>query len=37
MVSRAGLTVRFDEADARAMGRDTTGVRGMDVGRTTAR
>ena len=33
MVSRAGLTVRFSEADARAMGRDTSGVRGMDVGR----
>jgi DNA gyrase subunit A len=32
MVSRAGLAVRFAEADARAMGRDTTGVRGMDVG-----
>jgi DNA gyrase subunit A len=32
MVSRAGLTVRFSESDARAMGRDTTGVRGMDVG-----
>jgi DNA gyrase subunit A len=32
MVSRAGLTVRFSEEDARAMGRDTTGVRGMDVG-----
>jgi DNA gyrase subunit A len=32
MVSRAGLTVRFGEADARAMGRDTSGVRGMDVG-----
>jgi DNA gyrase subunit A len=31
MVSRAGLTVRFAESDARAMGRDTTGVRGMDV------
>src|SRR5829696_6218350 len=31
MVSRAGLTVRFSEADARAMGRDTGGVRGMDV------
>jgi DNA gyrase subunit A len=24
--------VRFAESDARAMGRDTTGVRGMDVG-----
>ncbi len=32
MVSRAGLAVRFGEADARSMGRSTTGVRGMDVG-----
>ncbi|HEV3318393.1 MAG TPA: DNA gyrase subunit A [Solirubrobacteraceae bacterium] len=32
MVSKAGLTVRFAESDARSMGRDTTGVRGMDVG-----
>ncbi len=32
MVSRAGLTVRFAESDVRGMGRDTTGVRGMDVG-----
>ncbi len=32
MISRAGLTVRFAESDARSMGRDTTGVRGMDVG-----
>jgi DNA gyrase subunit A len=31
MVSKAGLTVRFSEDDARAMGRDTSGVRGMDV------
>src|SRR3954470_4986635 len=31
MVSSAGLAVRFSEADARAMGRDTSGVRGMDV------
>src|SRR4051794_7356743 len=31
MVSHAGLTVRFRESDARAMGRDTSGVRGMDV------
>jgi DNA gyrase subunit A len=31
MVSRAGLTVRFAESDARSMGRDTTGVRGMEV------
>jgi DNA gyrase subunit A len=34
MVSKAGLTVRFAESDARSMGRDTTGVRGMDVGRS---
>jgi DNA gyrase subunit A len=33
MVSRAGLTVRFAESDVRAMGRDTTGVRGMHVGK----
>ena len=26
-----GLAVRFKEQDARAMGRDTSGVRGMDV------
>jgi DNA gyrase subunit A len=32
MVSKAGLAVRFSEEDARAMGRDTGGVRGMDVG-----
>jgi DNA gyrase subunit A len=31
MTSHAGLTVRFSEEDARAMGRDTSGVRGMDV------
>src|SRR3954451_20533681 len=31
MVSRAGLAVRFSEDDARSMGRDTSGVRGMDV------
>jgi len=33
MVSRAGLTVRFAESDVRSMGRDTTGVRGMEVGK----
>ncbi|MCW2993340.1 MAG: gyrA, partial [Conexibacter sp.] len=32
MVSKAGLAVRFEEAQARDMGRDTGGVRGMDVG-----
>ena len=31
MVSHEGLTVRFREGDARAMGRDTSGVRGMNV------
>ena len=31
IVSHAGLAVRFKETDARAMGRDTSGVRGMDV------
>jgi DNA gyrase subunit A len=31
IVSHAGLAVRFRESDARAMGRDTSGVRGMDV------
>ena len=34
MVSHEGLTVRFREEDARAMGRDTSGVRGMDVSGT---
>ncbi len=33
MVSRDGLAVRFAESDVRSMGRDTTGVRGMDVGK----
>jgi DNA gyrase subunit A len=32
MVSRAGQTARFSEADVRAMGRPASGVRGMDVG-----
>jgi DNA gyrase subunit A len=31
MVSRDGNAVRFGEADVRAMGRDTAGVRGMNV------
>ena len=31
MVSREGLAVRFHEEDARPMGRDTSGVRGMRV------
>ncbi len=31
MVSRAGQAVRFSESEVRAMGRDTSGVRGMNV------
>ena len=31
MVSKEGLAVRFSEDEARAMGRDTSGVRGMNV------
>jgi DNA gyrase subunit A len=31
MISKAGLAVRFAEEDARAMGRDTGGVRGMNI------
>src|SRR5215211_7857436 len=33
MVSSAGLTVRFREEEVRPMGRDTSGVRGMNVDR----
>src|SRR3954463_11679944 len=31
MVSKQGLAVRFEEAEARAMGRATGGVRGMNI------
>jgi DNA gyrase subunit A len=31
MISKEGLAVRFAEEDARAMGRDTGGVRGMSI------
>ncbi len=31
MVSRSGQAARFNEEQARAMGRDTSGVRGMNV------
>jgi DNA gyrase subunit A len=31
MVSRSGQAARFDEGQVRAMGRDTSGVRGMNV------
>jgi DNA gyrase subunit A len=33
MVSRSGQASRFHEKQARSMGRDTTGVRGMNVSR----
>ncbi|HKP91657.1 MAG TPA: DNA gyrase C-terminal beta-propeller domain-containing protein, partial [Thermoleophilaceae bacterium] len=33
MVSRSGQAARFNETEARAMGRDTGGVRGMNVSR----
>ncbi len=33
MVSRKGQAVRFHEEATRAMGRDTSGVRGMDISR----
>ncbi len=33
MVSRSGQAVRFNEGEARPMGRDTGGVRGMNVSR----
>jgi DNA gyrase subunit A len=31
MISREGLAVRFAEDDVRSMGRDTSGVRGMNI------
>jgi DNA gyrase subunit A len=31
LVSRRGMAIRFHESDARAMGRDTTGVIGMQL------
>jgi DNA gyrase subunit A len=33
MVSRSGQATRFNESEARPMGRDTAGVRGMNVAR----
>jgi DNA gyrase subunit A len=33
MVSHSGQAARFHESEARAMGRDTSGVRGMNVSR----
>ena len=33
MISRSGQAMRFHEAEARPMGRDTSGVRGMNVKR----
>jgi DNA gyrase subunit A len=34
MVSRSGQAARFSESQVRSMGRDTTGVRGMNVSQT---
>jgi DNA gyrase subunit A len=34
MVSRSGQAARFNEEQVRAMGRDTSGVRGMNVGQS---
>jgi DNA gyrase subunit A len=31
LATRHGLSVRFHESDVRSMGRDTTGVRGVDL------
>src|SRR3954453_11755774 len=33
MISKEGLAVRFHETETRPMGRDTSGVRGMNVGK----
>ena len=32
IATRHGLSIRFHEADAREMGRDTTGVKGIELG-----
>lgn len=32
LVSSAGKAIKWDESEARAMGRDTTGVKGMSIG-----
>lgn len=32
LVSSAGKAIKWDESEARAMGRDTTGVKGMTIG-----
>ena len=37
MVSRGGMTIRFDENDVRAMGRTAGGVRGMKLKNSTDR
>jgi DNA gyrase subunit A len=33
IATRHGLSIRFHEADAREMGRDTTGVKGIELGK----
>ena len=36
LATRHGLSVRFHEQDARQMGRDTTGVKGIELGENDA-
>jgi DNA gyrase subunit A len=31
MISQSGMSIRFHESDVRSMGRDTTGVIGMNL------
>jgi len=33
MISQSGMSIRFHESDVRSMGRDTTGVIGMNLGK----
>ena len=32
LATRHGLSIRFHEQDVREMGRDTTGVKGIELG-----
>src|SRR5204862_768727 len=36
LATRHGLSIRFHEADVREMGRDTTGVKGIELGASDA-
>ena len=37
LATRHGLSIRFHESDVREMGRDTTGVKGIELGAATTR